>query len=210
MKHTVHFPRSIVLFTVLMLVCSSCTNEPKSSPTAAAPVLQGSMQTRPGEAGFVDEDVFRVQAVVTAVDMTTRRVTLTGPQGQSYAFTAGPEIRNLAQTKVGDRVSATFARRLVVMVRRDEAPPSDTYDTTSATARVGEKPGMLVAEEVKVVARVNTIDATNRRAQLQFADGTTRSVPIRSDVDLSRYKVGDNVVIRSTTALTVLAEASAP
>jgi len=66
---------------------------------------------------------------------------------------------------------------------------------------------MMVAEETKVVARVKSIDPASRRAELEFADGTVRSVPVRQDIDLSRYKVGDNVVIRSTTALTVLAEA---
>ena len=162
------------------------------------------MKTPPGEAGRVEEDVFRVEAVVSAVDPSTRRVTLTGPEGKQHSFTAGPEIKNLGQLKVGDKVSATFARRFVVTVRRDEAPPSESYDTVSATARMGERPGMLVAEETKVVARVKSIDAVNRKAELEFPDQSVRTVPIRPDIDLSKYRVGDNVVIRTTTALNVL------
>ena len=185
-------------------ICTSCTNEPKSN-TAAAPALQSSAKTSSGQAGRVEEDVFRVEATVSAVDMATRRVTLTGPEGKQHTFTAGPEIKNLAQLKVGDKVSATFARRFVVMVRRDDAPPSETYDTVSATARMGERPGMMVAEETKVVARVKSIDATNRKAELEFPDQSFRTVPIRPDIDLSKYRVGDNVIIRTTTALNVLA-----
>ena len=195
----------VVLCSFGLLICSSCKDEPKSTPAAADPVSRSSMKTPAGEAGRVEEDVFRVEAVVSAVDLTSRRVTLTGPQGKQHTFTAGPEIKNLGQLKVGDKVSATFARRFVVMVRRDDAPPSESYDTVSATARMGERPGMLVAEETKIVARVNSIDTANRKAVLEFPDHTLRTVPVRPDVDLSKYRVGDNVVIRTTTALTVLA-----
>ena len=196
----------IVLSSAAVLICSSCNSiEPKPAPTAQ-PSLQSSMNTTPGEAGRYAEDVFRVQAAVSAVDMATRHVTLTGPEGRQYTFTAGPEIKNLAQVKVGDKVSATFTRRLLVTVRRDEAPPSETYDTVSATAKMGDRPGMLVAEETKIVARVRSIDTAKRAADLEFPDNTVRTVPVRQDVDLSKYKAGDNVVIRETTALTVLAE----
>ena len=198
----------VALCSASIFVCTSCTNEPKSEPTAAAPALNSSVKTPPGEAGRVEEDVFRVEAVVSAVDLSTRRVTLTGPEGKQHTFTAGPEIKNLPQLKVGDKVSATFARRFVVMVRRDQAPPSESYDTVSATARMGERPGMLVAEETKIVARVKSIDTANRTAVLEFPDQTFRTVPVRPDVDLSKYRVGDNVVIRTTTALTVLGGAT--
>ena len=67
---------------------------------------------------------------------------------------------------------------------------------------------MLVAEETKVVARVKSINTEARTASLEFPDSTFRTVAVRPDVDLSKYKVGDNVVIRATTSLTVLTEAT--
>jgi hypothetical protein len=206
-KNPIHSFVAVAFYSVGLLVCASCGSESKPAPTANAPVAQSQVTTPTGgQAGRLEEDVFRVQAVISAVDMNTRRVTLTGPEGRSYTFTAGPEIKNLAQTRVGDKVSATFARRLLITVRRDDAPPGETYDTTSATARLGEKPGMLVAEEVKITARVKSINASTRTAELEFSDGSVAAVTARPDVDLSKYTVGDNVVIRSTTTLTVLAE----
>lgn len=201
---------SVFLITSIISLasCSSEPKEPEAAPTAKAPVVQSGSTQTPGRAGRVEEDVFRAQAVVSAVDLTTRKVTLTGPEGRQHSFTAGPEIKNLAQLKVGEKVSATFARRFVVTVRRDDAPTSETYDTVSATARLGDKPGMLVAEEAKIVARVTSIDVAGRTAQLEFPDGTSRTVPVRPDVDLAQYRAGDNVVIRTTTALTVLTGAN--
>jgi hypothetical protein len=158
-------------------------------------------------AGGVWEDVLIVPSVVTAVDLSTRHVTLKDSDGDEYSFTARPEIKNLPQLHVGDKVTATFSRRMVVSVRSDDLPPSERRSAVGATARLGEKPGMLVAEETRKVARVKAIDTVNRVADLEFADGIVRSVPVRPDVDLSRYKVGDNTTIRVTTALTVLVEA---
>lgn len=45
------------------------------------------------------------------------------------------------------------------------------------------------------------IDAANRRATLQFEDGSTHTFAVRPDVDLAKRKVGDKVVIRLTEAL---------
>jgi len=56
----------------------------------------------------------------------------------------------------------------------------------------------MVADMYEIVASVKSIDSANRTAILQFSDGQTRTVHVRPDVDLSRYKVGDSVVIRVT------------
>ena len=39
-----------------------------------------------------------------------------------------------------------------------------------------------------------------------FEDGTTKTVAVRPDVDLSQRKVGDKVVIRATEALALTVE----
>jgi Cu/Ag efflux protein CusF len=206
MKHRKYRWTFMAALSAGMMVLASCTQEQQPAPTAARPRVQTSVTTQPGVAGGVVEDVFTAQAVVSAVDIPTRRVTLTGSEGGQFTFTAGPEIKNLPQVKVGDKVTATFARRMVVVVRSDEATPSLARSSTGATALPGAKPGMLVAEETQAVARVKAIDSVNRTADLEFSDGTVKTFPVRSDVDLSRYKAGDNVVIRVTTGLTVLVE----
>jgi hypothetical protein len=56
----------------------------------------------------------------------------------------------------------------------------------------------------EVIASVKAIDTVKRTATLGFSDGSIRVITVRSDVDLTRYKVGDSVVIRVTTALSVI------
>jgi len=68
------------------------------------------------------------------------------------------------------------------------------------------KPGGLIVETAQVTAKVTAIDVEHRQATLQFEDGTTRTVSVRPDVDLSKRKVGDQVVIRKTETLAVKIE----
>jgi hypothetical protein len=194
------------LFSASILALASCNNEPKAPATADPPRYESSVTTQPGVAGGVYEHVYVVQSIVTALDRSTRHVELKDSDGDVYTFTARPEIKNLAQLHVGDKVTATFSRRMVVTVRSSNESPSMTRTNLGATARLGEKPGLLAAEETEKVARVTAIDPVKRVADLEFTDGVVKSVPIRPDVDLSRYKVGDNATIRVTTALTVLTE----
>jgi hypothetical protein len=60
-----------------------------------------------------------------------------------------------------------------------------------------------MAETTRVTAKVTAIDSEHHSATLQFQDGSRRTVPVREDVDLSKRKVGDSVVIRITEALAI-------
>jgi len=193
-----------------MVVLASCTEEQKPPPTAAAPRLSSAVTTQPGVAGGMTEDSYIVQAIVKEVDLINRHVTLQDSGGEKFTFTAGPEIKNLQHLHVNDKVTATFARRIVVTVRSNDDPASYSRESLEATARVGAKPGMLVAEESKHVAVVTAINSDARTADLKFDSGTAYGVPVRSDVEMSKYKVGDNVIIRVTRALTVLTETPTP
>ena len=75
-----------------------------------------------------------------------------------------------------------------------------------ALAPKGAKPGGIMAETTQVTAKVTAIDTEHRQATLQFDDGTTQTVAVRPDVDLSKRKVGDKVVIRTTEALAITVE----
>jgi hypothetical protein len=67
----------------------------------------------------------------------------------------------------------------------------------------GAKPGALKVETTLITAKVTAIDAEQRKATLQFEDGSTGVVAVRPDVDLSKRKIGERVVIRITEALAI-------
>lgn len=70
-------------------------------------------------------------------------------------------------------------------------------------AAEGAKPGGLVAETRRATATVTAIDPQKRTATLRFEDGSTKTLPVRRDVDLSQDKVGEQVVFRVTEMVAV-------
>ncbi len=197
-----------VTLLVGMLSLTSYPSQTKADPSdpATQPSMSITTTTQEGVAGGISEATFTASASVSAVDSDKRTVTLTTDDGRNVTFKAGPEIKNFDQIHVGDTVVVTITERIVIFVRSDGADPSVTHAAALATAPKGAKPGALVAQTFEIVATVKSIDSTDHSAVLQFADGQTKTVKVRPDVDLSQYKNGDSVVIRVTDALSLIVQ----
>jgi Cu/Ag efflux protein CusF len=197
---------AFALSAVMLAAGISCSSNDKKSDstakTSSDAVPASSVQQ--GEAGGTMQESFSTTATVTALDPATRQITLTTDDGTEASMTAGPEIRNFDQIHVGDKVNATITETLLVFVRSDGAAPSVSHAASLSKAPKGAKPGALASESYEIVASVKAIDPSARTATLLFSDGQTKTFPVRPDVDLSRYKVGDSVVIRITDTISVL------
>jgi Cu/Ag efflux protein CusF len=208
-----HAAVGAMLSTAMLLGAVSCSSDKKPDrKESATPAKSGAasaagtatFDVTPGEAGGVIEETITATATVRGVDTATRKVTLETKDSET-TFTAPPEMRNLDQLKVGDRVTATVISRLIVFVDQEGAA-EPAHAAAIARAPKGAKPGAVVAEAFEIVGTVKSIDATTRKAVLEFSDGQTKSLTVRPDVDLNRYKAGDNVVIRVSQTLMVLTE----
>ncbi len=188
-----------ILLPAALLAFSSCSTEPK----AETPNWTASQY---GVAGGVKIETRRVTATITGVDKATRKVTLVTKDGAKQTFTTGPEVANFAQLEVGDQVKATVTEQLVVFVREPGQRSDDGGAAVVALAPLGEKPGALMASTVEITARVKAIDVKHRKATLIFPDGTTKPFQVRPDVDLTKHRVGDEVVIRATEAIAISVE----
>ena len=196
---------AVVLWSSGILVPSGCSSpEAEKPPVATArTAAHTNVTTRPGVAGGLTEDTVVVEAAVSMVDLTMHRVTLRGQDGQLVTYDVSPEIQDISRLQAGDKVTATLSRRTWIEVRRDNLPASEAYEKTWGASAPGEMPGRLTAKESTKVARITDIDPVKRTAELEFTDRKVR-IPVRSDVDLSQYRVGDNVIVRVTSKLSVL------
>jgi hypothetical protein len=146
---------------------------------------------------------YELTASVAAIDKASRRVTLVDAAGIKKTVIAGPEVINFDQIRVGDQLKITATEELVVsVVGQDEASP-DSGAGMVALAPKGAKPGAFMAETKQITARVTAIDTEHHKATLHFEDGSSRVVAVRPDVDLSKRKIGDAVVIRITEAIAI-------
>src|SRR6478736_594019 len=79
-----------------------------ASPVFAKDEMQ--VTSSPGKATAARER--SVVATVTEVDAAKGTVTLKGPKGQLLPLKVGPEVRNLGQVAVGDKVNVKYLESL--------------------------------------------------------------------------------------------------
>jgi hypothetical protein len=163
----------------------------------------GAAVVKEGRPGGTVVQTYELKADVIAIDKATRKVTLMDAAGIKTTIKAGPEVVNFDQIRVGDQLKITAAQELVVSVTGEGEATSDGGAQVVAVAPKGAKPGGMMVETTRVTAKVTAIDAEQHTATLQFEDGSKHTVAVRPDVDLSKRKVGDKVVIRTTGALAI-------
>lgn len=162
--------------------------------------------TEKGVPGGTAVETHKITAKVTALDAATRKVTLLLPDGTKETLKAGPDVVNFGQIQVGDQVKVLMVEELVVFVRPRGEPRRDHETAAVVLAPVGAKPGGVVASTVEITARVESIDLEKRKVTLKFPDHTTKTFKVRKDVDLTKAKLGDEVVFRATEALAISVE----
>ena len=159
-----------------------------------------------GVPGGVMVDTYQMTAAVTGIDRDKRKVTLQTEDGKKTVVKCGPDVVNFDQIQVGDQLKLTVTEELAVYLAEAGAPPGDGTAALVALAPKGAKPGGMMAETVQVTAKVSAIDLDHHKATLEFPDGTSKTVPVRKDVDLTKRHVGEEVVIRTTEALALSVE----
>jgi hypothetical protein len=159
-----------------------------------------------GVTGGVIVQTLEITARVAAIDQASRKVTLVSPDGIKQTVKVGPEAINFDRIRVGDQLKVVVAEQLVVQMAGPGESSGDGAAAVVALAPKGAKPGGLVAETTQVTARVTAIDQKQRTATLRFEDGFTKTLPVRSDVDLSKRKVSEQVVFRVTEMIAISVE----
>lgn len=201
MRNTIRFVPLVLLCAALCILTACTTTEPPPPGTQS-----GTAAVAEGVPGGVFVNTKEVSAKVTAIDQTNRKVTLLWPDGDKDTIKVGPEAINFDQVKVGDMVNVIVTEELVIYLDEEGASAPDGAAAMVALAPKGEQPAGLVAETAQVTATVTAINTTKRTATLRFEDGTTKTFPVRDDIDLSMRKIGEKVVFRVTEMIAISVE----
>lgn len=182
-----------------LLAIASCSSTPTGPSSTTLAVEKG-------VPGGVMVDTYKTTATVTGIDATTRKVTVVNRAGKKVVLKCGPEVINFDQIHLGDQLKATVVEEVAVYLAEAGAPPRDGAATTVVLAPKGAKPGGVMVDTVQVTAKVTAINLKRHKATLKFPDGTTKTVAVRPDVDLTQRKVGEEVVIRTTESVAISVE----
>jgi hypothetical protein len=157
------------------------------------------------EKPFISTSVSAVEtATVTAIDQETRVVTLLNEDGNSTTFTAGDEVRNLAQVSTGDLVTIEYVKNLTVQViDAPEAVPAVADVIAEVRAEEGEMPAAATIETMVEVSTIEAIDIEANTFKLKDENGVVTEYTARDPENLTRSNVGDVVVATLTEAMAI-------
>jgi hypothetical protein len=197
-------PRSWLIASAAALIFAASVGTAQENAPPSGPLEMKSTGT-PGK--VVGSRSMKVTATVKAIDLTNREVTLEEPHGKSETFKVGPEVRNLDQVKVGDKVVVKYVQGLMMQMQAPgEAPVQPEAAVTTGRAAVGEKPGAGVAAAIQATVTITAIDMKNRIVVFQGPQGNLYQVKAGPEVHLEKAKVGDNLVATYTEAMAITVE----
>lgn len=159
------------------------------------------------------EGTEEVTATVEAIDVNTRMVVLKASDGAEFALVVAPEVRNLEQVKVGDRVVSRYRESLgAELVRRGDGS-GDTEEpsvsTTSARAADGAMPSATSSTQTRQTVRITNVDKQNHIVTFYGSDGLARVLPVRTPQGqefIAKLKAGDEVELTYTEAVAMSVE----
>ena len=186
------------------LVAAALAASPAVAQTGA--VVTGKA---PGAAAIAQ--TVKATATITAIDAATRAVTLKGPKGNEMVVTAGPEVKNFAQLKVGDQVNVEYVESLALELKKGGgAPVAATAKAGAAAAKPGERPAGMVGKQVTVVADVIDVNAETQVVTLKGPQRTVE-LKVRDPEQFKLIKKGDQVQATYTEAMAIaVTPAAAP
>ena len=147
-------------------------------------------------------DSTSITATVTKIDQKTRAVTVKTDDGKEHSFVAGDAVKNLAQVKQGDVITATYTEALVYEVNKGGKAGAQTT-VAAGTAAPGMKPAGAIAQETTVTVTITAIDPTVPSVTFKGPAGNTRTIKVRRPEKLQGVNVGDTVDITYAEALAI-------
>jgi len=142
--------QAIVIFGAALLGAACLPALAQQKPDAQAAAMVASA---PGT-GTITSAV-KISARVESIDKAQRQLTLKGPKGNLNTVTAGPDVRNFDQIKVGDMVVVRYLESLTLTLKKDgKELRTMTEKEDAARSKQGEKPGAIAGRQVEVTADV--------------------------------------------------------
>jgi hypothetical protein len=158
-------------------------------------------------------DLKTVTAIVKSIDLATRHVTVTLPDGKEQTFAVGKEARNLAQVKVGDQVVVQYYQSIDIDVTPPvpgQPLPQPTEAVATDRSAKGKAPEGVVTRTVMLTGTVEKLDLQNKVAVIKGSGGNTVEVKIQHPDRWTKVKVGDIVTARYSEALAIAVQPPPP
>lgn len=171
-------------------------------PLLAASVVFSAAAQTPEKPSISTSQKVILTALVEAIDLEKREVTLRGPQGQVRTIQLGDTAPRLNEVEVGDTVLAEYVQNLSLEVMANDGAPPGSGEMSSVTrAQEGGPPAVTVTDTSVSTATVSEINLEDNTFKLNWGDGDVKEYVARDPANLKKAEVGDLVVVTYTEAL---------
>lgn len=151
------------------------------------------------------EALVSVTVSIEAINLEARELTLKGPLGNVDTVVVSPEVKRLAEFKVGDLIQidyyAAIAAELRAPTEAEKATPLAVVEDKGR--KVEGAPGAGGYRILKAVCTVEGLDRTTSSATLKGPRGNVAAVKVKDPAVLTSLHIGDSVVVVYTEALAV-------
>jgi NADH dehydrogenase/NADH:ubiquinone oxidoreductase subunit G len=154
---------------------------------------------------FKREETIESQATVEAIYPESRLLVLNGEAG-SAVIAAGPEVKNFAQIKVGDKVKVAYKAAMAAKISKSKEDPKTTVDAAAYTAPAGSMPAAAVGQTIKTTVQIEAVDTSFETVSFKRPDGLVRTIAPASPEGkkfIRTLKKGDMVDVEYTEALAI-------
>ena len=145
-------------------------------------------------------------ATITAINHSTRVVTLKDEQGHVEDIVCGPEIKRFDELKVGDSVTFSYHAAVVYQIAKPGEMGAPPADSASTVAGKGVKPSGAYTRQQKMTVTVEAIDPSVPSVTVKGPNGNSMSAEVKDKKNLEGLKVGDQVSITFTEAVMIVVE----
>jgi hypothetical protein len=179
----------------------------------STPALAQDSAAKKPKATYNKKDTKTVKATVKSIDVATRHVVLTTPDGVDHSFVVGKQARNLPQVKVGDDVIVQYQEALAVEVHETDPTkplPQPTEAIATERSDLGKKPEGAIARTVTLNGTVEAVDMEKKIAVIKGSGGNTVEVKMQHPERWENVKVGDTITANYSEALALSVQPAAP
>jgi hypothetical protein len=118
--------------------------------------------------------------VVERVNTRSREVVIRTPNEGRVTVVAGPEVRNFAQIRRGNRVRVRFEEAVAVQLAPRGTTLPTEVDVGAARAAPGERPAGAVVATVRDTVTINAVDTAANTVTFTSSRGVRRTLPVRT------------------------------
>jgi hypothetical protein len=173
----------------------------------AATVAVAACAGKPPAEPVVRDQLLQRTATVEAVYLPTRMVSLRGDDGRKSSLLVGPEVVNLDQVEVGDRLIVSYYQGVAAEMKKPgEEAKEEEEELETVVAPPGARPAGATSVTQRTTVTIDSVDTSFNTVTFRRADGLIRTLAVedsKARAFLRKLRPGDEVEVTYTEAIAV-------